>query len=145
MPKRVTGIAVEPGNPDTLYLSLEIGGLLRSRDGGKSWQAAIDGVYVVEDSVDLHGVVAGPDPGRVTITTRVGTFQSGDYGAHWRKLAVPALREKGSYCRAIVLSAGRRPAPSISAPAMISTATGVRSSPAATTARHGGRSNCPDR
>ncbi len=108
MPKRITGIAVEPGNPDIIYASVEIGGLLRSRDGGRSWAAAIDGVYVVEDSVDLHGVVVSPaHPGLVTITTRVGTFQSNDGGEHWRKLPVPALREKGSYCRAIVYAPGR--------------------------------------
>ena len=108
MPKRITGIAIDPSSPDTIYASLEIGGLLRSRDGGKAWEAAIDGVYVVEDSVDLHGVVVSPaQSGLVTITTRVGTFQSADGGEHWRKLPVPALREKGSYCRAIVYAPGR--------------------------------------
>jgi hypothetical protein len=108
MPKRITGIAVDPGTPDSIYVSLEIGGLLRSADGGKSWEAAIDGVYVVEDSVDLHGVVVSPSrPGLVTITTRVGTFQSTDGGRRWRKLPVPALREKGSYCRAITYAPGR--------------------------------------
>jgi photosystem II stability/assembly factor-like uncharacterized protein len=108
MPKRITGIAVDPGPQDTIYASLEIGGLLRSSDGGKAWDPAIDGVYVVEDSVDLHGVVVNPArPGLVTITTRVGTFQSADSGRRWRKLPVPALREKGSYCRAIVYAPGR--------------------------------------
>jgi len=108
MPKRVTGIAVDPATPDTIYVSLEIGGLLTSDDGGKNWAAAIDGVYVVEDSVDLHGVVVSPTRrGLVTITTRVGTFQSADAGRHWRKLPVPALREKGSYCRAIVYAPNR--------------------------------------
>ena len=103
MPKRVTGIAVAPGNPDTLYASVEIGGLLRSGDGGQTWDAALDGVYVVEDAVDLHGVVVSPSrPDVVTVTTRVGTFRSEDSGVHWRKLDVPSLRDKGSYCRAIV-------------------------------------------
>ncbi|MBL8583462.1 MAG: hypothetical protein JNL61_14715, partial [Rhizobiaceae bacterium] len=108
MPKRVTGIAVEPGKPDTIYISLEIGGLLKSADGGKSWVAMIDGVYVVEDSVDLHGVVVSPTrPKLATVTTRVGAFQSADGGRHWRKLPVPPLREKGSYCRAIVYAPDR--------------------------------------
>ncbi len=102
MPKRVTGIAVAPGDPDALYASVEIGGLLRSRDGGRTWTAAIDGVYVAEDAVDLHGVVVAPSRSDlVTVTTRVGTFRSADGGEHWRKLPVPSLREKGSYCRAI--------------------------------------------
>jgi photosystem II stability/assembly factor-like uncharacterized protein len=108
MPKRITAIAVDPSNPDTMYASLEIGGLLRSRDNGKSWVAAIDGLYVVEDAVDLHSVVVSPKhTGRVTVTTRVGAFRSDDGGEHWRKLPVPALREKGSYCRALAYAVGQ--------------------------------------
>jgi hypothetical protein len=57
---------------------------------------------VVEGAVDLHAVVVSPaQPGRVTIATRVGVFRSDDRGDHWRKLPVPALRAKGSYCRAL--------------------------------------------
>jgi photosystem II stability/assembly factor-like uncharacterized protein len=108
MPKRVTGVAVDPGNPETLFVSLEIGGLLRSRDGGQSWAAAIDGLYVVEDALDLHGVVVSSTrPGRVTVTTRVGTFRSEVGGDRWKKLQLPALREKGSYCRAIAYAPDR--------------------------------------
>jgi photosystem II stability/assembly factor-like uncharacterized protein len=108
IPKRITAIAFDETNPQEMYASLEIGGLLRTVDGGAHWQAAIDGIYVVEDAVDLHGVVVNPSrTGRVTVTTRVGTFQSDDRGDHWRKLDVPALREKGSYCRAITYAPGR--------------------------------------
>jgi photosystem II stability/assembly factor-like uncharacterized protein len=102
MPKRITAMAIDRANSREMYASLEIGGLLRTQDGGRHWDAAIDGLYVVEDAVDLHSVVVSPaHPGRITITTRVGTFRSDDRGDHWRKLSVPPLREKGSYCRAI--------------------------------------------
>jgi photosystem II stability/assembly factor-like uncharacterized protein len=108
IPKRITGLAVTADRPTGIYCSIEIGGLLRSRDDGKTWSAAIDGVYVVEDAVDLHGVVVNPvRSDEVTITTRVGTFRSDDGGERWRKLAVPALREKGSYCRALAYAPGR--------------------------------------
>ena len=108
MPKRITGLAVDPSRPVEMYASIEIGGLLRSRDAGKSWGAAIDGVYVVEDSVDLHSVTVSPiHSGEVTITTRVGTFRSRDGGEHWGRLPVPPLREKGSYCRALAYAPGR--------------------------------------
>jgi photosystem II stability/assembly factor-like uncharacterized protein len=106
-PKRVTGIAVGGESREAIYVSLEIGGLLRSLDGGNRWDAAIDGLYVVEDAVDLHGVVVNPARReQVTVTTRVGAFRSEDRGERWRKLAVPALREKGSYCRAIAYAPG---------------------------------------
>ena len=74
MPKRITGIAAAGKGPSGIYLSLEIGGLLRSLDGGESWEAAIDGLYVLEDAVDLHGVVVSPaKPEQLTVTARVGT------------------------------------------------------------------------
>lgn len=102
VPKRVTAIAVDRANPREIYASLEVGGLLRSLDGGKHWSAATNGVYVTVDTVDLHAVVVNPfHAGRVTIAARVGAFRSDDRGDHWRKLPVPALRERGSYCRAI--------------------------------------------
>lgn len=105
-PKRVTGVAAGAAGSE-IYLSIEIGGLLRSLDGGIRFSAAIDGLYVVEDAVDLHGVVLSPSRrGRVTVTTRVGAFRSDDRGEHWRKLPAPALREKGSYCRAIAYPPG---------------------------------------
>jgi hypothetical protein len=108
MPKRMTALAVTADRPTRIYCSIEIGGLLRSCDDGKTWSAAIDGVYVVEDAVDLHAVVVNPVRSEeVTISTRVGTFRSDDGGDHWRKLAVPALREKGSYCRALTYAPGR--------------------------------------
>ena len=146
MPKRITGIATAGTGPSGIYLSLEIGGLLRSLDGGERWEAAIDGLYVVEDAVDLHGVVVSPaKPERLTVTTRVGTFRSDDRGRRWRKLPVPPLREKGSYCRAIAYAPDEPATPSTSAPAMISMATRARSSSATTTARPGTRPTCRGR
>ncbi len=102
MPKRVTGIAVDPADPDEIYASIEIGGLLRSTDGGRSWTCVTEGLYTVEDPVDLHAVALRPDrPGTLTVATRVGCFRSADRGAHWRALRLPLLRERGTYCRAL--------------------------------------------
>lgn len=100
MPRRITRIAIDPSNTDRIYASIEIGGLIMTEDGGRSWHQALDGLYVVEDAVDLHSVLIGSD-GKVTVTTRVGAFRSSDNGRHWSKLPVPALREKGSYCRVL--------------------------------------------
>jgi photosystem II stability/assembly factor-like uncharacterized protein len=99
-PKRVLSMAIDPYDPNLVYAAIEIGGLLRSRDGGSSWEAAIDGVYVTEDSVDVHSVVTDSTaPGTVTIATRIGVFKSENRGERWRHLGVPKLRPQGSYCR----------------------------------------------
>jgi len=105
MPKRVTGIAIDPRRPETIYASIEIGGLLRSEDDGETWSCVTEGVYVNEDSVDLHAVSVSGKDGLLTVATRVGAFQSDDGGRRWRTLGIPMLRPRGTYCRAIVRAA----------------------------------------
>jgi photosystem II stability/assembly factor-like uncharacterized protein len=102
MPRRITRIAVDPTDTDRIYASIEIGGLIMSEDGGRSWRQVLDGLYVIEDAVDLHSVVVHANC-KVSVATRVGTFQSYDHGRHWKKLPVPPLRDKGSYCRVLGL------------------------------------------
>jgi photosystem II stability/assembly factor-like uncharacterized protein len=102
MPKRILSIVCDPLDPDDIYAGVEIGGLLRSRNGGVAWANAIDGLYFNEDPVDVHSVAVSPvHRGRVTIATRIGTFRSEDRGDHWRLLPVPLLRPRGTYCRSI--------------------------------------------
>lgn len=106
-PKRVTGIAVDPARPDDIYASIEVGGLLRSADGGESWTCTTDGLYLVDDAVDLHRVVASPArPGTITTIGRIGAFQSADRGRHWAPLPVPGLAGPATYCRDLVPAPG---------------------------------------
>jgi photosystem II stability/assembly factor-like uncharacterized protein len=107
IPKRVISIALDPANPDEIYASLEVGGLLRSLDGGQSWGNVLDGLYIDEGSVDIHSVVVNPKrPGQLTVATRFGTFRSVDRGLHWRDLKAPRLRPIGSYCRVLAYAPG---------------------------------------
>lgn len=101
-PKRVTRIVIDPNDGKRLYATVEVGGLLMSEDGGESWRQLIDGLYAVEDAVDLHSAVVHRN-GAVTVATRVGVFQSLDQGRKWHRLAIPRLREKGSYTRVLGL------------------------------------------
>jgi len=107
LPKRILSIAVDPRQPSDWYAGIEVGGLARSGDSGRSWTSIIDGLYVAEDAVDLHSVLLDPaKPGVVTIATRIGLFRSEDRGERWRHLNVPKLRPQGSYCRALARSLG---------------------------------------
>jgi photosystem II stability/assembly factor-like uncharacterized protein len=107
IPKRVISIAVDPANPDEIYASIEVGGLLRSLDNGQSWSNLIEGLYIDEGSVDIHSVVVSPKlPGQLTIATRFGTFRSLDRGWHWKDLKAPLLRPIGSYCRRLAYAPG---------------------------------------
>ena len=107
IPKRIISIAIDPANPDEMYASLEVGGLLRSFDGGQTWTNVIDGLYLDEGSVDIHSVVVNPkQPGQLTVATRFGTFRSADRGLHWRDLKAPRLRPIGSYCRVLAYAPG---------------------------------------
>lgn len=102
MPKRVLGIAIDPANPSEIYAGIEIGGLLCSVDDGRTWNCVTEGLYLNEDSVDIHSVVVSPNRmGEVTAATRIGTFRSADRGMHWRNLQVPLLRPRGTYCRSL--------------------------------------------
>ena len=102
IPKRVISIAVDPGNLREMYASIEVGGLLRSLDGGESWENIIDGLYIDEGFVDIHSVVVNPRrPGQLTIASRFGVFRSDDKGARWRNLKAPLMRPVGSYCRVL--------------------------------------------
>lgn len=102
IPKRVISLAIDPANPREIYASLEVGGLLRSLDGGETWSNVIEGLYIDEGFVDIHSVVVNPErPGQLTIATRFGVFRSDDRGEHWRDLKAPLMRPIGSYCRVL--------------------------------------------
>ena len=94
---------------DELYASLEVGGLLRSLDGGEHWQNLSHGQYLTDDTVDMHGVLASRlSPGTVTAICRVGMFRSTDRGDHWQRVPIEPLNDHGTtYCRCLARGAGR--------------------------------------
>ena len=101
--KRVLMLAASENDPDLLYGAIEVGGIIRSTDGGLHWENLSHGHYVNDDTVDMHGVLASRwRPGTVYSIGRAGMFCSADAGDHWRHVPLEPLNAKGQiYCRDI--------------------------------------------
>ena len=77
---------------DSVYVNVHVGGVLRSRDEGRSWEPTID------VAADIHRVVTGH--GRVYAAGAHGLSVSEDGGATWR-LAADGLH--AAYCRSVAV------------------------------------------
>src|SRR5207247_8392007 len=101
--KRVLELAVNPASSSEIYGAIEVGGVIRSLDGGENWENMSHGQYLNDDTVDMHGVlVARWRPGTVIAISRAGLFTSTDRGEHWASARLEPLNTKGqTYCRDI--------------------------------------------
>ena len=101
--KRVLELCANPANPDEVYGAIEVGGVIRSLDAGEHWESMSHGQYLNDDTVDMHGVLAGRwRPGTVLAIGRAGLFSSTDRGEHWVNARLESLNAKGqTYCRDI--------------------------------------------
>ena len=79
--KRVLMMAGSLSNAGEMYAAIEVGGLIRTLDGGDHWENLSHGQYVNDDEVDMHGVLASTlRPGAVFGIGRAGLFSSQDRG-----------------------------------------------------------------
>jgi len=101
--KRVLMLDASSSEPGHLYGAVEVGGTIRSVDGGEHWENLSHGQYLNDDAVDMHGVLASRwRPGTVFGIGRAGMFHSADGGDHWRHVPLEPLNPKGHvYCRDI--------------------------------------------
>ncbi len=101
--KRVLMMSASKSDPDELYAAIEVGGLIRTQDGGDHWENLSHGQYVNDDEVDMHGVLASTlRPGAVFGIGRAGLFSSTDRGEHWSYITLGPMNPKGqTYCRSI--------------------------------------------
>ena len=75
-------VAVDPGDPDTLYVGTSDEGLYRSADGGKSWEG-LSGI----EHPRVTAVAVSPADGALYAGTEPSSlFVSRDGGASWREL-----------------------------------------------------------
>jgi len=114
LPRSVLDIAIDPNNPDNLYVTTHIFGAYKSMNGGESWteMAAFPdiGAYDIEiDPADPNivytcGMGGGSVPDWVmpadgyTFGNDAGVYRSEDSGESWRQILVT-----GNECRAIRL------------------------------------------
>jgi photosystem II stability/assembly factor-like uncharacterized protein len=87
-------IAIDPRDPDTIYVAVEQGGLFRSADGGKSW-CELDSYYRASDRWyrDIHRLVIDEtQPDRLYMTSGTGLYLSADAGESWDHLTDTEFR-----------------------------------------------------
>lgn len=101
--KRVLMLGGSAADANIIYGAVEVGGMLRSMDGGEHWENLSHGQYLNDDVVDTHGVlVSRLQPGKVFSIARAGMFCSTDHGDHWQHVRIEALNDRGqTYCRDI--------------------------------------------
>lgn len=67
-----------PGDPETIYAGIEVGGVVKSNDGGASWKH----LYGMHD--DIHLVdISKANQSRVYVATAETPYRSGDGGENW--------------------------------------------------------------
>jgi photosystem II stability/assembly factor-like uncharacterized protein len=104
-PSRVMRIAITPGNPDAIYAALEVAGVIRSVDGGETWEDCSDPLEKLaerpnlkskiqsdseaEGMLDAHALlVSDVAPSSVFLAVRMGLFRSDDRGKTWQDMEV---------------------------------------------------------
>ena len=103
--KRVIGITIDPVDPNNMYAAIEVGGLLGSRDGGKTWTQLMDGPYLRNNTLDLHAaVVSAADHETVQIATQIAMFRGKNHGSRWEHVQVDDMFIGGSYCRDLAVA-----------------------------------------
>ncbi|HEY7329910.1 MAG TPA: hypothetical protein VH592_19905 [Gemmataceae bacterium] len=103
---RVTTLVGAPDDPNLLWAGVEIDGVHRSRDCGRTWQAIGSGI----SSRDIHALVVLPAqegrPHRLLAATNNDLNSSDDDGATWQPSQIGRTMP-WSYCRTLVQPCGR--------------------------------------
>src|SRR5713101_5754897 len=105
MHTRVTCLLADPEEPGTLYAGVEIDGIFRSRDSGKTWEPVGQGL----SSRDIHALAfatAGNGRWHLLAATNNDLNISTDRGETWQPLEIGKVMP-WSYCRTLGQPIGR--------------------------------------
>ena len=86
----VKDIAIDPTNPEVLYVCVEQGGLFKSVDGGSTWKELHGSLH----NDDCHRLLIFPsDPRKMLLPTGYGFYWSTNGGETWKNIGkrVPRL------------------------------------------------------
>src|SRR5207302_4219571 len=103
-PCRVMRFAGTAAKPEAVYAALEVGGVMRTLDGGKSWEDCCAGLLGLaeqphlksqlqsdtdaEGMLDAHAIAVSPaDPDGVFLAVRMGLFR-GQKAMEWEDMEV---------------------------------------------------------
>jgi photosystem II stability/assembly factor-like uncharacterized protein len=105
MHTRVTCLASDPVDPTTLWAGVEIDGIFRSRDIGRTWESVGEGL----SSRDIHSLAfaaAGNNLWNMLAATNNDLNLSTDRGETWQPLQI-GREMPWSYCRTLSQPIGR--------------------------------------
>ena len=74
----VRELRTTPGDPDTMFAGIEVGGVVKSSDGGKSWHQ----LHGLHDDIHLINV-SKASPHRIYVATAEAPYRSDDGGGNW--------------------------------------------------------------
>lgn len=100
---RVMRMVQHPTQPDEIYGALEVNGVVRTTDGGQTWEDCSDHLIklseqehlkskIVSDTfaegmLDVHALTISPaNPDDVILALRMGLFKSSDQGKTWNDM-----------------------------------------------------------
>ncbi len=93
-------INIDPKDPLTMYVCVEVGALLKTTDGGKTWKS------IPVSNPDMHRTVIDPrDTRRVYTTGGAGLLFTSDEGSNWRELLPRMTNAVGQYADQLVARA----------------------------------------
>jgi len=102
---RLMRMVQHPERPDEIYAALEVNGVMRTTDGGETWQdcsadlirlsglphlkSKIVSDTFAEGMLDGHAITISPaDPDAVIVALRMGLFRTTDQGRSWQDMEI---------------------------------------------------------